>query len=89
MIFPVRVYFDDFGNHPPQWIIGQVRRVADEFGRPGIEGKRGQSNAGVRRSGYLRVVWPSRRLAKQFQAAVDELWGHLVSTKRFRRRQRG
>lgn len=86
MHYSVRVYLDRPANHPPSWIIGQVRRVADEFGYWGIRSKRRQTNPCIQRKGYLRLVWPARRLAKAYQAAVDELWGHLVSTKRFRSR---
>ena len=32
--FSVRAYFNDFGNHAASIIFGQVRRLADEFGRP-------------------------------------------------------
>ena len=80
----VRVYFDNYGNHPPAWIMGQIRRLADEFGWWGIQAKRGQTNKRIRRKGYLRLVWPTRRLAKSYQAAVDELWGHIASNKRFK-----
>lgn len=84
MAYAVRVYFETFGNHRPSRIIGQVRRVADEFGSPGIVGKRGQTNARILASGYLRIVWPSRSLARRFQNAVEEFWGAYVSTRRFR-----
>ena len=82
--FSVQVHFRNFGNHQPGQLIGQVRRLADEFGRPGIIGKRGQKNARVLKKGYLRIVWPTRQLAKAFQRLVEEFWGHLVSTRRFR-----
>ncbi len=87
--FSVQVYFDEFGNHVLSHIIGQVRRLADEFGRPGITGKRGQTNRRVKRKGYLRIVWPTRKLAKAFQRLVKEIWGHLASTRRFRVKPRG
>lgn len=87
MAFSVRVYFDDFGNLHKNRLIGQVRRLADEFGRPGIIGKRGQINPRVRRKGYLRIAWPTRRQARQYQDAVAELWGDRVSTRRFRSRR--
>lgn len=80
----VRVYFDKPTNLHRDRLVGQVRRLADEFGRLGIVGKRGQTNRQVRKQGFLRVVWPSRRQAIAFQDAVDEFWGHLVSTRRFR-----
>jgi hypothetical protein len=85
MQFPTRSYFDSFGDHRPSFLIGQVRRLADEFGYPGIVGKRGQKNPRVLKKGYLRIVWRTRGEAKEFQAAVDEFWGHLVITSRFRR----
>lgn len=80
----VRVYFGHFGNHNKNRLIGQVRRLADEFGYPGIVGKSGQTNREVLRKGYLRIEWPSRRLACAFQQTVEEFWGHVVSTRRFR-----
>jgi hypothetical protein len=86
-VFPVRVYFDSFGNHSPDKVIGQVRRLADEEGRPGIIGKRGQTTKRVLRKGYLRIVWPTRKSARRYQQAVAEFWGHLARTKRYRRRQ--
>lgn len=85
MLFPTQSYFDSFGNHKPSFLIGQVRRLADEFGYPGMVGKRGQTNPCVLKKGYLRIVWRTRKEAKAFQAAVDEFWGHLVTTRRFRR----
>ena len=87
MTFSVRVYFDDFGNLNRPQLMGQVRRLADEFGRPSIVGKRGQTNMRVRQQGYLRIVWPSRWLARQYQDAVAEFWGDRVSTRRFRVRR--
>ncbi len=89
MSFSVWIYFDDFRNHEPRIIVGQVRRLADEFGRPGILAKKGQKNRRVFKKGYLRLVWPSRRLAKAFQALVEEMWGHMVSTKLFHVRADG
>ena len=86
-VFPVRVFFDSFGNHSPDKVVGQVRRLADEQGRPGIVGKRGQTTNRVLRNGYLRIVWPTRKSARQYQRAVAEFWGHLVRTKRYKRRQ--
>ena len=87
MTFSVRVYFDGFGNLNKPRLMGQVRRLADEFGRPGIVGKRGQTNPRIRRQGYLRIAWPTRRLARQYQDAVAEFWGDRVSTRRFRVRR--
>ena len=83
--FPVRVYFESFGNHSRRRVIGQIRRLADEEGWPGIVGKRGQTTERVLRKGYLRIVWPSRRSAKRYQKSVAEFWGHLVSTRRYKR----
>ncbi|MCF3945136.1 hypothetical protein AiwAL_08715 [Acidiphilium sp. AL] len=83
MAFSVRVYFDDFGNLHKARLIGQVRRLADEFGRPGIIGKRGQTNLRIHQQGYLRIVWPTHRQARQYQDAVAEFWGDRVSTRQF------
>jgi len=84
MEFSVRVYFDEIGNLNRARLVGQVRRLADEFGRPGIVGKRGQTNGRVSDQGYLRIVWPSRQLARRYQDTVSEFWGDRVSTKRFK-----
>ncbi len=82
--FSVRTYFNDFGNHAEPIILGQVRRLADEFGRPGIEAKAGETNVRIRRNGYLRTTWPTRQLARDFQQSVAEVWGDRVSTRRFK-----
>ncbi|MFT9027296.1 hypothetical protein [Acetobacter indonesiensis] len=88
MAFSVRVYFDDFGNLHKDRLIGQVRRLADEFGLPGIVGKRNQTNQRIHSKGYLRIVWRTREQARRYQDAVAEFWGDRVSTKRFRVRNK-
>jgi hypothetical protein len=80
MRFPVRVFFSKTSSV----LVGQVRRLADEFGRPGITAKRGQTNRRVRQKGYLRLVWPNRRLARAYQSAVAKWWGGQVTTRRFK-----
>ena len=68
-------------NHPRPWVVGQVRRLADEFGRPGILAKKGQDNDRVREQGYLRLPWRSRELAERYRRAVDELYGDRTTTR--------
>ena len=70
----------DPGNHPGEWLIGQLRRLADEFGRPGIRAKRGQTNTVFFRQGGLRLRWPNRKLAVKYKAAADKLWGAFSMT---------
>jgi len=74
----VRAYSNDFGNHAEPIIIGQVRRLADEFGRLGIEAKAGETNVRIRRNGP-RVRWRAI-----FRRAFAEVWGDRVSTRRFK-----
>lgn len=74
-------------NHPVPWVFGQVRRLADEFGKPGIVAKTGQKNSRIRRTGYLRLVWRSRRQAEQFQLAADEMYGDGTATRILRSRK--
>jgi hypothetical protein len=68
--------FNDFGNHAEPIIIGQVRRLADEFGRLGIEAKAGAANVRIRR--------PRVRSRAIFSRAFAEVWGDRVSTRRFK-----
>ena len=84
MRFSVQAYIHKQLNLPFGPFVGQVRRLADKLGRPGIEGKRGQTNKRVKRKGYVRIVFPTRRLAKQYQALVAQMWGSSVPTRRFR-----
>lgn len=69
------------GNHPRQWVIGQVRHLANEFGRSGIVAKRGQSNDRIRKKGYLRLAWPSREAAERYQLAANEMYGDRTTTR--------
>jgi hypothetical protein len=81
-LFVVRVYFPDVRDTR---IIGQLRNLANEFGRPGIIAKRRQTNHRVQRKSYLRLVWPTRWMARAYQTAVAKLWGGRgITTKRFR-----
>ena len=57
--FPVRVYFESFGNHSRRRVIGQIRRLADEEGWPGIVGKKGPND----RAGLAEGL-PAHCLAK-------------------------
>jgi hypothetical protein len=63
----------DSGNHRPELVIGQIRNLANEFGWPGIEAKRGQTNSSFFAQGVLSLTWPNRQLARRYKAAVEEL----------------
>lgn len=78
----------DPNNHPRPWVIGQVRRLADEFGRPGILAKKGQDNDRVRKKGYLRLAWRFREQAERYQLAADEMYGDRTVTRVMRNRRR-
>lgn len=84
MPFSVQAHILSRPNVPKAALIGQVRSLADELGRPGIIGKRGQTNDRVLRKGYVRIVLPTRQLAKDYQALVAQLWGSSVPTQRFK-----
>lgn len=84
MYFPTRTEFTHWGNHPPAWVIGQVRRLADEFGHSATKAKKGQYNDVVLDKGYLRLKWPTRKLAKIFKASAKEMYGHRTSTRCFK-----
>jgi hypothetical protein len=58
--------------------------LADECGRLGIEAKAGKTNVRIRRNGYLRTIWPTPQMARDFQQSVAEVWGNRVSTRRFK-----
>lgn len=80
----VKVYIRRLGNLRWSHLVAQIRHLADQFGRPGITGKRGQTNLRVRQQGYLRIVFPSKQMAIDYQDAVASFWGDRVETKRFR-----
>lgn len=84
MLREVRVFFVNIGNLRLSYLIAQVRHLADQFGRPGIVGKRGQTNRRVRQQGYLSIILPSKRMAIAYQDAVEQFWGDRVETKRYR-----
>lgn len=80
----VKVYILSLGNYSWSHLVAQIRSLADQFGRPGIIGKRGQTNRRVRQQGYFRIVMPNKQMAIKYQNAVESFWGDLVETKRFR-----
>ncbi len=85
--YSTRHYFAQCRSLIRRLVVGQVRALANEFGRPGIEGKRGKTNHQVLSRGYLRIDWgQNRRLARKFQAKVNQLWGSAgVYTRRYRK----
>lgn len=80
----VKVYIIRLGNLSWSHLVAQIRNLADQFGRPGITGKRGQTNREVRRQGYLRIEFPSKQMAMAYQEAVESFWGDRVETRRIR-----
>jgi hypothetical protein len=54
-------------------LLDLARRQADHLGRPGILAKKRQTNRRYRRKGYLRLRFPSRRLARAYIARVARL----------------
>ena len=57
------------------------RRASDQLGLYGICAKRGQDNDTVRMQGHLSLRFPSRRLARQYQASLLQ-WSTFFSTQR-------
>ena len=51
-------------------LYAQIRCLADQSGLHGIVGKRKQTNRRIRQKGYVRIVWPNRRMAKRFKRLV-------------------
>lgn len=80
----VRIFFNNVGNLRWEFVLAQIRHLADQFGWHGIVGKRGQTNRRVRRQGYLSVILPSKQMAIDYQDAVEQFWGDRVETKRYR-----
>jgi hypothetical protein len=80
----VYVYIRRIGNLRWSFLVGQLRNIADQFGKPGITGKRGQTNRRVKQQGYLRIVLPTRQMAIDFQDAVESFWGNRVETERYK-----
>jgi hypothetical protein len=65
-------------------LIDQVRRLADQLGRPGIVGKRDQTNDKFWLEGKLQITLPSRMLARRYQRSVEAVWGDIAMTRRVR-----
>lgn len=67
--------------------LDRIRRIADYFGRPGIESKKGQTNSRVRATGVARFRWATRSQAKIFQRHIEKEFGSHVTTRRLVRRK--
>ncbi len=87
MPFSVHAY-PKKGVKNQKFLNEQVRRTADLLGHSGIIAKRGQFDTVIAKQGFLCTVWPTRQLAKKFQALVKKRWGTSIETRRFRRRTR-
>ncbi|WP_159107320.1 hypothetical protein, partial [Azospirillum sp. B4] len=57
----------------------------DLLGRPGINAKRRQTNERYLAKGRLRLRFPTRTLAKRYQALVREYGPPEANTHRYRR----
>ncbi|MGM4904959.1 hypothetical protein AB8B21_12335 [Tardiphaga sp. 866_E4_N2_1] len=80
--YPVRVFVGPT-NSKAEIILDQARRMVDLMGR--FTTKRGQTNSRFARVGYLRFVFPTRRIARKFQSLVSQYCAPSVTTKRYRR----
>lgn len=54
-------------------LLDSARRQTDHFGPYGMRAKRRQTNRRFRRRGYLRLKYPTRRLAKAYIRRVARL----------------
>jgi hypothetical protein len=60
-------------NRGELFVLDNARRQADHFGRDGIRAKRGQTTTRYRRRGYIRMVFPTRALARKYVRRVERL----------------
>lgn len=60
-------------NRGRLFLLDHARRQTDHFGRQGIRAKRGQTNTRYRQHGYIRLVFPTRTLAKRYIRRVERL----------------
>lgn len=86
MKYIVEVHFANQKALIRRIVLGQVRHIGDQFGHFGFRAKRGETNFRVFQRGYLRMKWPSRRLARAYQSEVDAYWGTLTTTRRLRKK---
>jgi hypothetical protein len=54
-------------------LLDLARRQADHLGPYGIRAKHGQSNRLYRKRGYLRLRFPTRRLARAYVERLERL----------------
>ena len=54
-------------------LLDRARRQADYLGPHGFRAKRRQTNRRYRRDGYLRLKFPTRRLARAYIARLADL----------------
>ena len=52
-------------------VFDQVRRQFDYLGGIGFRLKRGLTDRKIQKDGYIRVMFPTRALAKKFQRRVE------------------
>lgn len=60
-------------NRGRLFLLDHARRQTDHFGPQGIRAKRGQTNERFRKRGYIRLVFPTRTMAKRYMRRVDKL----------------
>lgn len=60
-------------------LLDQARRQADHLGPFGFRAKRGQTNRKYRRKGFLRLKFPTRRLAGAYIDRVHRLGEAAIS----------
>jgi hypothetical protein len=54
-------------------LLDQARRQSDHLGPWGIVAKRRQTNRRFRRRGYLRLKFPTRRLARAYARRIERI----------------
>jgi hypothetical protein len=69
-------------------LLDLARRQADHLGPYGIRAKHGQSNRLYRKRGYLRLQFPTRRLARAYVERLERLREPAIAWRLIRRRIR-
>lgn len=67
-------------------LLDLARRQADHLGPFGFRAKKRQTNARFRRKGYLRLRFPTRRLARAYVERVDRLGEPAIQCRLMRNR---
>ncbi|MGZ8284178.1 MAG: hypothetical protein ACXWUZ_03840 [Allosphingosinicella sp.] len=68
-------------------LLDQARRQCDHLGPYGIAAKKGQTNRAYRRHGYLRMRFPTRRLARAYVKRLERLGEPQIVWRLMRHRQ--